>query len=71
MLNYTVQVHLRNASPAQMQVPMGTGSVDFAWLLRALRGRGYEGAVTIEYLGAGEADVVCLRDLLLEMGLEL
>lgn len=71
LLNYTVHVHLRDAAPAQMQVPMATGSVDFAWLLRALRERGYAGAVSIEYLGAGEADVVRLRNLLLEMGLEL
>lgn len=71
LLDYTTHVHVRNAAPGQMQAPLARGTVDFPWLVAAWRQRGYAGPVVLEYLGAGEADVVALRDRLISLGLEL
>jgi sugar phosphate isomerase/epimerase len=57
-LDRTVHVHARDAGPGQMQMALGEGTVDFAWLADALRRRGYEGCWSIEYLpGLEGADV--------------
>lgn len=71
MLEYTVHVHVRDAGPGRMQVPMGEGTVDFAWLIRALEERNYQGPVAIEYLDAKEEDATKLRDVLVELGVQL
>jgi sugar phosphate isomerase/epimerase len=72
LLTYTTHVHVRNASPGQMVSPMDGGTVDFARLIDALAERGYGGAVSIEYLDArDETEAVKLRDLLVELGVEL
>jgi sugar phosphate isomerase/epimerase len=71
LLDYTIHVHVRNAAPGEMQASMEEGTVDFPWLVDALRKRSYAGAVAIEYLEAAEADAVKLRDALLELGLTL
>jgi len=68
LLEYTRHVHLRNAARGRMQAPMAEGEVDFGWVIEALRGRGYEGAVAIEYLEAAEADALALREVLLGLG---
>jgi sugar phosphate isomerase/epimerase len=68
LLEYTVHVHVRNASPGKMQASMDEGVVDFAWLVRSLQERGYEGAVAIEYLESAEADAMKLRDELVSLG---
>lgn len=71
LLDYTVHVHVRNASPGNMQATMDEACVDFAWLVSALRERDYKGAVTIEYFSGFDADFVstlALRDLLLQLG---
>lgn len=68
LLQYTVHVHVRNAAPGRMQTPMAEGAVDFAWLVDALRRRGYAGALAIEYLDGAEDDALKLRELLLALG---
>jgi sugar phosphate isomerase/epimerase len=68
LLEYSVHVHVRNASPGKMQVSMDEGVVDFAWLVRSLQERGYEGAVAIEYLESAESEAVKLRDELISLG---
>jgi sugar phosphate isomerase/epimerase len=68
LLDYTMHVHVRNAALARMQAPMDEGTVDFAWLISALRKRDYSGAVAIEYLDGAEADALKLRDPLIELG---
>jgi sugar phosphate isomerase/epimerase len=57
LMDRAVHVHLRDAAPSQMQVPFGTGAVDFDWVLGTLRERGYGGHFSIEYLGTAEFDV--------------
>lgn len=49
-LDRTVHVHLRDAGPGKMQMPMGQGTVDFDWLLGALKQRNYAGHISLEYL---------------------
>ncbi|MHC5034300.1 MAG: sugar phosphate isomerase/epimerase family protein [Planctomycetota bacterium] len=72
LLEYAVHVHVRNASPGRMVAPMAEGTVDFPRLVAALNERRYEGAVAIEYLDPeDEADVVTLRDLLVQLAVEL
>jgi sugar phosphate isomerase/epimerase len=71
LLDYTQHVHVRNAAPGRMQTPMDEGTVDFAWLVAALRKRGYAGALAIEYLDGEEAEAVKLRDVLVGLGVPL
>lgn len=73
LLDYIKHVHVRNASPDKMQDSMARGTVDFEWLIAALRGRDYAGAVTTEYISStGDVnavkDTVLLRSRLLELG---
>lgn len=49
--------HLRDAAPGKLQMPFGTGAVDFDWVLRALKDHGYSGNFSIEYLETDEFDV--------------
>ncbi len=62
----TAHVHLRDAAPDAMQAHHGSGSVDFAWLLNALKARGYDQGLSIEYLPSKDddfqPDVVKTRD---------
>ncbi len=57
LLERTEHVHLRDAGPEKMQRPLGEGTVDFEWILDALRERGYGGHFSIEYLGGRDRDV--------------
>lgn len=71
LLDYTAHVHVRNASPDNMQAAMADGEADFAWMIPALRAHGYDGAVTIEYFSGFDntlENTMALRDLLLELG---
>jgi sugar phosphate isomerase/epimerase len=54
-----------------MQASMDAGVVDFGWVVSALKEKGYEGAVAIEYLDGAEGEAVKLRDLLIDLGLTL
>ncbi len=68
LFDYAVHVHVRNAAIGRMQTPMDEGTVDFAWLVAALRKRDYTEALAIEYLDGAEPDAMELRDVLLELG---
>lgn len=71
LLDHTVHVHVRNASPGKMQDTMDRGVVDFAWLVSALKARGYAGALAIEYFNGFDEDfrsTLALRDLLVDLG---
>jgi sugar phosphate isomerase/epimerase len=67
LLDRTAHVHVRDAAPGQMSVMGGTGTVDFARLLAALREREYDGFVALECLppdgGSAEADILAVRRL--------
>lgn len=58
LMDYARHVHLRDADRDKMQVPFGTGAVDFEWLLNMLKDRGYDGHFSIEYLGSSDFDVL-------------
>lgn len=68
LLAYTVHVHVRNAAPDRMQAPMAEGTVDFPWLVAALRRRSYAGALAIEYLDGAEEEALKLREVLAGLG---
>jgi sugar phosphate isomerase/epimerase len=71
LLDCTLHVHARNASSAKMQDTMADGTVDFAWLVSALRRHGFDGALTIEYFAGFDPDftsTLALRDHLIELG---
>ncbi len=58
LLGRAAHVHVRDAAPGRMYVPLGEGAVDFDWLFGALRERGYEGFVSVECLGDGAPEVL-------------
>ena len=71
LLDYTAHVHVRNASSGNMQDTVENGSVDFRWLVQALRRRGYEDALTIEHFGGWDTDfsqTLALKDLMKKLG---
>ena len=47
--------HLRDAKPGQIQVPLGEGAIDFDWVLDQLQDAGFDGTISIEYLGFDES----------------
>ncbi len=59
LLERAVYVALRDAKPGHIQARYGEGVVDFDWILRCLKERGYQGDFIIEYL---EEEGVDLRD---------
>jgi sugar phosphate isomerase/epimerase len=71
LLDRSVHMHLRDAAPEQMCVPVGEGTVDFGWLVDAMGHRAYDGHWSIEYLpGAVDdvrAEVRKLKDLVQPM----
>lgn len=68
LLDRAFHVHLRDAAPGKMQVPTGTGTVDFGWILESLAARNYEGHYSIEYLagmeGGTESAITALKQQL-------
>jgi sugar phosphate isomerase/epimerase len=74
LLDYTAHVHVRNASSGNMQDTVENGSVDFEWLVQALRRRGYKGALTIEHFGGWDTDLsqtLALKELMTQLGVAL
>jgi sugar phosphate isomerase/epimerase len=73
LLDYTMHVHVRNASLGKMQDTMADGIVDFHWLISALTARSYDGAVAIEYFSGFDKEfknTIALRELLLKLDVE-
>ena len=73
LLDVTCHVHVRNASRGNMQDTMARGTVDFEWLVAALRAHGYHGALAIEYFSGYDRDftsVLALRDRLVALGVD-
>ena len=73
LLDRAVHVHVRNAGPGRMQETMAAGTVDFGWLIGAMKARGYDGPVAIEYFNGFDGDFAstrALRDRLRELGVE-
>jgi sugar phosphate isomerase/epimerase len=70
LLERAAHVHLRDAAPEQMQVPTGTGTVDFGAVMAALKDHAYAGDISIEYLHGLEdgpaKSIDALRGLLRE-----
>lgn len=66
LLDHAAHVHLRDAAPGTMQVEFGTGTVDLAWLLGALREREYRGHISLGYLRTPGFDVRASARRLLE-----
>lgn len=68
LLARAAHVHLRDAAPEKMQVPMGEGAVDFEWIVRTLSENGYEGHYSVEYLpdieGGPEAQIAAVKERL-------
>lgn len=65
-------VHLRDAAPGRVQVPLGQGQVPFQRILEGLRGVGYPGALSVEFLdtlagGDVATEVKRLREHLLAL----
>lgn len=58
LMDYTRHVHLRDADGGKMQVPYGSGAVDFDWVLSTLKDRGYSGHISIEYLESTDFDAL-------------
>ena len=73
ILDYTMHVHVRNASLGKMQDTMENGIVDFHWLISALKACSYDGAVSIEYFSGFDREfksTIALRELLLKLDVE-
>ena len=73
LLDYTVHAHARNASSAKMQDTMQDGTVDFEWLIPALKAHGYDGGISIEYFNGFDADFTstrALKERLVQLGVD-
>jgi sugar phosphate isomerase/epimerase len=57
LLERAAHVHLRDAAPGQMQVPMGEGQVDFDRIFGKLKDIDYRGAISVECLEREERSV--------------
>jgi sugar phosphate isomerase/epimerase len=74
LLDYTVHVHVRNASLGKMQDTMANGKVDIEWLVSALKAHNFKGALSIEYFGDFDSDfenTLALQRRLVELGVEI
>lgn len=58
LLPHVSHVHVRQATPEENGVPMDDpdGCVDFRRLIEGLRDVGYEGVLSVEYIGADDPD---------------
>jgi sugar phosphate isomerase/epimerase len=66
-LDRSAHVHLRDAGPKQMQMAVGKGTVDFAWILAQLRQRQYGGSLSVEYLPGMEGEIPAMKTRLDEL----
>ena len=57
LIERTAHVHVRDAAPGKLQVPYGTGTVDFAGTWQALLDHDYAGGFSIEYIMTNEWDI--------------
>lgn len=64
LLERAAYVALRDACPGHGQASYGEGTVDFDWILRRLKERGYQGHFSVEYLAEKGED---LREDVLQM----
>ncbi len=58
LLKHARLIHLRDVERGKMQVPFGTGAVDWDWLLGAISDSGYSGDFSIEYLQSNDFDAL-------------
>ena len=58
IMDRAIHVHARDAARGMLQVPLGQGEIDFVWMARSLRDRGFSGNVSVEYLQTDKFDVV-------------
>lgn len=58
LMDRAIHVHARDAARGKLQVPLGTGEIDFDWMAGALLDRGFTGNVSVEYLETDEFDVI-------------
>lgn len=56
LMDRAIHAHVRDAAKGKIQTPLGEGEVDFDWMLRALKDRGYGGGFSIEYLETKDFD---------------
>lgn len=63
-LERSSHVHMRDAAPDKMQMPVGEGTVDFEWITEQLRTRKYDGAVSIEYLPGNQDQIPPMKSRL-------
>jgi sugar phosphate isomerase/epimerase len=63
-LDRAAHVHVRDAAPGKMQAKVGEGTVGFAWLVGELKSRGYDGALSVEYLPGNEDQLPRMREVL-------
>jgi len=56
---HVAHVHVKDAGPSwgEYQVPVGKGQLDVPALIASLRAAGYDGALTVEYIGPRPRDV--------------
>jgi sugar phosphate isomerase/epimerase len=58
MMERALHVHVRDAAPNKGQEHFGQGTIDFDWMFKALKNRGYKGHFSIEYLEDENMDVL-------------
>jgi sugar phosphate isomerase/epimerase len=70
IMDRAIHVHARDAAKGKLQAPLGSGEIDFNFLISALKDRGFAGNISIEYLETRDFDVVDsarrLRDLFVQ-----
>jgi sugar phosphate isomerase/epimerase len=57
LMRRAVHCHLRDAKSGVIHAPLGTGTVDFEWVLEELHALDYRGNVSIEYLTGFKGDL--------------
>ena len=57
LIHRTAHVHVRDAAPDKLQVPYGTGTVDFGATWQVLKDHDYSGGFSIEYIMTDEWDI--------------
>ncbi len=74
LLDYTVHVHVRNASSGKMQDTMADGKVDIEWLVSALKAHNFKEALSIEYFWDFDSNfenTLALKRRLMELDVEI
>jgi sugar phosphate isomerase/epimerase len=59
-----VHLHDNKGGSADLHLPLGTGTVDTAYHVRALQAKGYDGMITLEVFTPDRRHLVYSRDLL-------